>query len=110
MRRVEETVQCSGYCGLEGVEGKVYDLTYPSTTSMCPPPVKYKSSKRGVKKSKKGTESDVHHDPSQWEYAEASQGSQTTKRSCTQPSGSQSSTIPIHRQPCTNSAKGEYLQ
>ena len=65
VRRVEETVQCSGYCRTKSVEKKVCDIVYPSTTSMCPPSVKYKSSKKGVKKSKKGTESDVHRDPSQ---------------------------------------------
>ncbi|XP_058726382.1 protein FAR1-RELATED SEQUENCE 5-like [Vicia villosa] len=57
--------------GQRVLKKKVRDLTYPSTTSMCPPPVKYKS-KRGVKKSRKGQESDVHPDPSQWEHVEAS--------------------------------------
>ena len=97
VRRVEEIVQYFGYYESKGVGKKVFDLVYPSTTSMCPPPVKYKSSRREVKKSRKDAESNVHRDPSQWEYAKASQGSQATKRSCTQPSGSQSSTIPIGR-------------
>ncbi|XP_058734041.1 uncharacterized protein LOC131605735 [Vicia villosa] len=92
--------------GQRALNKKVRDLAYPSTTLMCP--VKYKP-KRGVKKSRKGEESDVHRDPSQWEYADASQEIQTTKRSCTQPSGSQSSTMPIVKQPSINSAKGEYL-
>ncbi|XP_058783030.1 uncharacterized protein LOC131657679 [Vicia villosa] len=87
-------------------EKKVCDLAYPFTTSMCPPPMKYKP-KRGIKKSRKGE--DVHRDPSQGEYADASQGSQTTKRSCTKPSGSQSSTMPIGKQPSTNFAKCKYL-
>ena len=43
---------------------KVRDLPYPSTTSMCPPPVKYKSSNSGVKNSIKGTERDVRRNPS----------------------------------------------
>ncbi|XP_058784801.1 uncharacterized protein LOC131659661 [Vicia villosa] len=38
---------------------KVCDISYPSTSSMCPPPVKYKP-KSVVKKSRKGGESDVH--------------------------------------------------
>lgn len=42
---------------------KDWELTYPCTTSTCPPPMKYKP-KRRVKKSKKGKESDVYHDPS----------------------------------------------
>lgn len=57
---------------------------------MCPPPVKYKSN-RGTKKSKKGQESDVHRDPFLWEYDEGLEGSQTMKKSCTKPSGSQPS-------------------
>ncbi|XP_058783987.1 uncharacterized protein LOC131658740 [Vicia villosa] len=88
---------------------KVCDLAYPSTSLMCSSLVKYKP-KRGAKKSRKGEESDVHRDPSQWEYADASQGSLTTKRSSTQPSGIQSSsTMLIGKQPSTNSAKGKYL-
>ncbi|XP_058733832.1 uncharacterized protein LOC131605502 [Vicia villosa] len=77
----------------EGVEEKARDIAYPSTSSICPPPVKYKP-KRGAKKSIKGEESDE---------------SQTTKRSCTQLSGSQSSSMPIGKQHSTNSAKGKYL-
>lgn len=38
---------------------------------------------RGLKKSKKGQETYVHHAPSQWEYDEGSHGSQYTKRSFT---------------------------
>ena len=53
--------------GQRMLKKKVCDLTYSSTTSMYPPPMKYKP-KRGVKKSRKGEESDVHRDPSQWEY------------------------------------------
>lgn len=49
---------------------KVCELTYLCTTSMCLQPVKYEP-KKGVKKSKKGQESDVHHNPSYWEYADA---------------------------------------
>ncbi|XP_058775618.1 uncharacterized protein LOC131649894 [Vicia villosa] len=94
--------------GQRALKKKVCDISYPSTYSMCPPPVKYKP-KRGVKKSRKREKSDVHRDPSQWEYAEASQGSQTTKRSCTQQNGSQLSTMPIGKQPSINSAKAKYL-
>lgn len=61
---------------------KVWELTHASTSFMCLPPMKFKP-KRGNKKSKKGEESEVHHDPSQWEYVEGSHGSQTTKRSFT---------------------------
>lgn len=43
---------------------KIQELTHPSITSMCPPPVKYKP-KKGVYKSIKGEEMGVHHDPSQ---------------------------------------------
>ena len=49
--------------GKRVLKKKVRELTHPSTSSMCPPPVKYKP-KKGVKKSRKGEESDVHRDPS----------------------------------------------
>ncbi|XP_058764158.1 uncharacterized protein LOC131637576 [Vicia villosa] len=49
--------------GQRALKKKVCDIAYPSTSSMCPPPVKYKP-KRGIKKSRKGEESDVHRDPS----------------------------------------------
>ncbi|XP_058779679.1 uncharacterized protein LOC131653522 [Vicia villosa] len=94
--------------GQRALKKKVRDITHPFTSSMCPPPVTYKP-KRGVKKSRKGEESDVHRDPSQWEYVDALEGSQTTKRSCTQPSGSQSSTMQIGKQPFINYAKSKYL-
>ncbi|XP_058786021.1 uncharacterized protein LOC131660734 [Vicia villosa] len=93
---------------MRALKKKLCDIAYPSTPSTCPPPVKYKP-KRRVKKSRKGGESDVHRDPSQWKYVDASQGSQTTKKSCTQPSGSQSSTMLIGKQPSINSAKSKYL-
>lgn len=59
---------------------------------MCPPPVKYRPMS-GVKKSRKGQESDVHHDVSLWEYDEGLNGSQTTKRSCKKPTESQPSSM-----------------
>lgn len=42
---------------------KVRELTYPCTTSMCPPPVKYKP-KKGAKKIKRGQDSDMNFDSS----------------------------------------------
>lgn len=53
-----------GFVGQRELKKKVWELTLPSTTYMCPPPVKYKP-KRGVKNSRKDQESDVHLDPSQ---------------------------------------------
>ncbi|XP_058733588.1 uncharacterized protein LOC131605222 [Vicia villosa] len=94
--------------GQRMLKKKVRDLIYPSITPMCPPPVKYKP-KRGAKKSKKSGESDVHRDPSQWEYPLASQGSHTSKRSCSKPNGTQSSTISIVRQPTVISSRVEFL-
>lgn len=78
---------------------KVMKLTHPSTTYMCPPSMKYKP-KKGNNKSKKDEESDVHRDPSHWEYVKGSQGSQSTKRS---------SIKPIESQLCSVSSKLKYL-
>ncbi|XP_058763165.1 protein FAR1-RELATED SEQUENCE 5-like [Vicia villosa] len=49
--------------GQRALKKKVFDLAYPSTSSMCPSLVKYKS-KRGINNSRKGEENDVHRDPS----------------------------------------------
>ena len=57
--------------GQRVMEKKVRELTYPSITSTCPPPMKYKP-KRGNTKSKRDEEIDVHRDPSEWKYAEGS--------------------------------------
>lgn len=76
--------------GQRVVKKKVWELTHPSTIFMCPLPVNYKP-KRGIKKSKKGKETDVHDDPSQWEYTEGSHGSQATKGLCTKLTKSQTS-------------------
>lgn len=62
--------------------------TYPCTTYICLPLVKYKT-KKGVKKSKKGQDSDVYRDPSHLEYVDALQGSQASKRSSSKASSSQ---------------------
>ncbi|CAL5201057.1 unnamed protein product [Lathyrus oleraceus] len=75
---------------------------------MCPQPMKYKPG-RGVKKSRKGQESVVYREPSYWEYGEGSQESQTTKRSCMKPTGSQPSNIPSQSQPSTASLRHLYL-
>lgn len=61
--------------GQRKIKKKVQELTHPSTTSMCPPSVKYKP-KKGNKKIKKGKESNVHRDPSQWKYADNPQKSE----------------------------------
>lgn len=78
---------------------KVREITHPSTNSMSLPPMKYKL-KKGNKKSKKDHESDVNYDPSHWEYAKGSQGSQSIKRSCTKPTKSEL---------CRQSSKHLYL-
>ena len=57
--------------GQRVLKKKVWELTHPSTTSMCPQPMKYKPG-RGVKKSRKGQESVVYREPSYWEYGEGS--------------------------------------
>ncbi|XP_050877072.1 uncharacterized protein LOC127080822 [Lathyrus oleraceus] len=94
--------------GQKVLKKKVMKLKHPSTTLMYPPSVKYKP-KGGVKKSGKGEASDVHHDPSQWKYGEGSQGSQTTKKSCTKPIGSQTSSLPSQSQSATVSSRHLYL-
>ncbi|XP_050876316.1 uncharacterized protein LOC127080021 [Lathyrus oleraceus] len=78
----EECEDLKKYFGILDIVGhrvmkkKVWELTHSSTTSMCPPSVKYKPKKEN-NKSKKGEKSSVHRDPSQWEYVEDSQGSKT---------------------------------
>lgn len=71
----EEYEELKKYFGTLNIIGqmemkkKVWELTHPSATFMCPPLMKYKS-KKGNKKIKKDEQSEVHRDPSQWMYVE----------------------------------------
>lgn len=66
--------------GQRAMKKKVHELAYPYMNSMCLPLMKY-NAKMGVKKNRKGQESDLHRAPSHWEYIDASQGSLMSKRS-----------------------------
>lgn len=78
---------------------KVWELIHPSTCYMCSTPAKFKPKRRN-KKSRKGEESYMHRDPSQWEYVEGSWGSQTMNISFTKP---------IESQPVSQSSRLLYL-
>ncbi|CAK8536513.1 unnamed protein product [Lathyrus sativus] len=69
--------------GKRALKSRVFELAFPTMTSMCPPPEKIKT-KGGVKrKDKKPVGYDVYRDPSYHEYvdqASQSQPSQTSKK------------------------------
>ncbi|GAU43672.1 hypothetical protein TSUD_302350 [Trifolium subterraneum] len=76
--------------GKRELKSKVFELAYPTTSSLCPPPEPIKT-RGGVKKKYKGKapkDYDVYHDPSYFKHVERevndSQG--TSKRLCTQTS------------------------
>lgn len=83
--------------GKRALKSKVFELAYPTTSSLCPPPEKIKT-RGGVKNKDKGKAPkgyDVYRDPSYFEHVEReereSQGA--SKRVCTQQSESS------HKQP-----------
>ncbi|KAK2383491.1 protein FAR1-RELATED SEQUENCE [Trifolium repens] len=78
--------------GKRVLKGKVFELAYPTTSSLCPPPEQIKT-RGGVKKNDRGKAPkgyDVYREPSYFEHVERettdSQGS--SKKVCTQPSQS----------------------
>jgi hypothetical protein len=78
--------------GKRALKSKVFELAYPTTSSLCPPPEQIKT-RGGVKNSDRGKAPkgyDMYRDPSYFEHVERevndSQG--PSKRVCTQPSQS----------------------
>ncbi|KAK2373976.1 protein FAR1-RELATED SEQUENCE [Trifolium repens] len=78
--------------GKRALKSKVFELAYPTTSSLCPPPEQIKT-RGGVKKNNRGKAPkgyDVYREPSYFEHVERettdSQGS--SKKVCTQPSQS----------------------
>ncbi|CAK8575280.1 unnamed protein product [Lathyrus sativus] len=83
------------FVGKRALKSRVFELAFPTMTSMCPPPEKIKPKGGVKKKGKKPVEYDVDRDPSYHEYVnQASQPSQTSKKS--QPSqASQKKSQPV---------------
>ncbi|KAK2444527.1 hypothetical protein QL285_015548 [Trifolium repens] len=78
--------------GKRALKSKMFELAYPATSSLCPPPEKIKT-REGVKNKDKGKAPkgyDVYHDLSYFEHVERKDGDSqgTSKRICTQPSQS----------------------
>jgi len=76
--------------GKRALKSKVFELAYPSTSSLCPPPEPIKT-RGGVKKkdkSKAPKDYDVYRDPSYFEHVEreVNDPQATSKRLCTQTS------------------------
>ena len=85
--------------GQRVMKKKIQELTYPSTTFMCPPPVKYKS-KMDIRRVKRVKRVMCIVILRSWSVLKARIGSHTTKISCTKP---------IERQSCSVSSKLKYL-
>ncbi|XP_045810534.1 uncharacterized protein LOC123904975 [Trifolium pratense] len=78
--------------GKRALKSKVFELAYPASSSLCPPPEKIKT-RGGVKNKYKGKAPkgyDVYRDPSYFEHVEREYGDSqgTSKRLCTQQSQS----------------------
>ncbi|KAK2390797.1 hypothetical protein QL285_064308 [Trifolium repens] len=89
---IQSRFQSLDIIGKKALKSKVFELAYPATSSLYPPPEKIKT-KGGVKNKDRGKTSkdyDVYRDSSYFEHVERedsdSQG--TSKRVCTQPSQS----------------------
>ncbi|CAK8576751.1 unnamed protein product [Lathyrus sativus] len=84
-----EKVKSLDVVGKRALKSRVFELAFPTMTSMCPPPEKIKTKGGVKKKDKKSVGYDVYRDPSYHEYVDQasqssqrqSQPSQTSKKS-----------------------------